>query len=212
MVAEFLATPGLKGLVDFNSHPWWFMGRAGGFVAYGVLLTSMLLGASVSSRIVDGLLTRSWVFELHKFLSLFLIVAVLFHAMIMLPDPYAHFTVDQLLVPFRSHVKPIPASIGIITLYGVVIIGASFYVTRLIGQKTWRLLHYLTFLVFVGGTAHAIWSGTDSHMLGARLFYTSSFLAVVFMIFYRTLASRTQKKRQPAAATTASKQTLPSAS
>jgi predicted ferric reductase len=211
MSADILAL-GLPRLVDFNSHPWWYLGRAGGFVAYGVLLVSVLLGASVSSRLFDGLLNRAWVYELHKFLSLFLILAVLFHALIMLPDPYAKFTVKQLLVPFQSHFKPIPTTVGIFALYGIVLIGLSFYVTRLIGQRAWRLLHYLTFLIFVGGTAHAIWTGTDSQTLGARLFFVTSFLGVLFLIFYRTLASRSQQKRATAAGVSALKRTIPTVS
>jgi hypothetical protein len=99
--------------IDLGLHTYWYLGRAGGFVAFALLLISMLLGIAISSRIFDGLLTRGWFFELHKFISLFLLGAVLFHALIMLPDPYANYSVDELLVPFRSHIMPEATAVGI---------------------------------------------------------------------------------------------------
>jgi len=180
--------------IDPALHTYWYLGRAGGFVAFTVLLISVLLGVAISSRIFDGLLARAWFFELHKFISLFLLGAVLFHALIMLPDPYANYTADELLIPFRSHIMPMATSIGILSLYGLALINLSFYLTKWIGQRTWRQLHYLTFLAYAGGAVHAIWAGTDSDLLGVRYFYLASGITLVFFVLYRILAVRSQKK------------------
>jgi predicted ferric reductase len=182
--------------IDLGLHTYWYLGRAGGFVAFALLLLSLLLGIAISSRIFDGLLARPWFFELHKFVSLFLLAAVLFHALIMLPDPYANYTVDELLIPFRSHIMPEATSIGILSLYGLALISLSFYLTRWIGQKTWRLLHYATFLTYVGGVAHALWAGSDSDLLGVRYFYLASAIGLFFFVLYRILAVRSPKKPQ----------------
>lgn len=183
--------------VDLGSHTYWYLGRAGGFVAFALLLISMLMGVAISSRIFDGLLTRAWFFELHKFASLFLLGAVLFHALIMLPDPYAGYTVDELLLPFRSHIMPEATAIGILSLYGLTFVSFSFYATRWIGQPTWRKLHYLTFLAYAGGAIHALWAGSDSDLLGVRYFYLASGIGLIFFVFYRILAVRSQKKAAP---------------
>lgn len=179
--------------IDFSLHPYWYLGRAGGFVAFVVLLLSLSMGVMISSRLFDGLLSRGWFFELHKFVSLFLVVAVLFHAFVMLPDPYANFTVPELLIPFRSHIDSPALALGIISLYGLVLINVSFYVTRWIGQKNWRRLHYLTFATYWLGIVHAIWAGTDSDLLEVRYFYLASGVALVFLILYRIMAARSQK-------------------
>ena len=42
------------------------------------------------------------------------------------------------------------------------IVVGSFYVRRQIGQRAWRTLHYVTFLAFLGATAHGVMAGTDS--------------------------------------------------
>lgn len=184
----------LLAAADLGLHTYWYLGRAGGFVAFALLLISVLLGVAISSRIFDGLLARAWFFELHKFVSLFLLGAVLFHALIMLPDPYASYTVDELLVPFRSHIMPAATSIGILSLYGLALINLSFFLTKWIGQRTWRTLHYLTFLAYAGGVVHALWAGTDSDLLGVRYFYLASGVTLFFFVLYRILAVRSQKK------------------
>src|SRR3972149_6375833 len=118
-------------------HIYWYLGRAGGFVAFGLLFASVALGLAGSSRVFDGLLARPWVFEMHQFLSLFVLLAMLFHALILLPDPYAQFTPEELLVPFASPYRPVPLAVGIIVLYGSIVVSASFYLKGLIGQRGW---------------------------------------------------------------------------
>ena len=171
-------------------HMWWYLGRAGGFVAYGLLFASVALGLAVSSRVFDGMLARPWVFEMHQFLSLFVLLAMLFHALVLLPDPYAQFTPEELLVPFASPYRPVPLAVGIIVLYGSIVVSASFYLKGLIGQRGWRVLHYGSFALFVGAMIHGILAGTDSGEQWAQLTYLSSGLAVLFLSFFRILASR----------------------
>jgi predicted ferric reductase len=175
-------------------HPYWYLGRAGGLVAFSLMFISVILGVAISSRIFDGLLARGWFFELHKFVSLLLIGAVAFHAFVMLPDPYANYTVAELLIPLRSHIMPEATAVGIVSFYALILVSLSFYLTRWIGQKAWRQLHYLTFLAYGAGTVHAIWAGTDSELLGVRYVFFATGVALVFFILYRMLAVRSQKR------------------
>jgi predicted ferric reductase len=201
---DFLALSLPGHLLDeMLKHAWWYLGRSAGFISYGLLVLSVVLGVGISSRIGDGLLARAWVFELHRFLSVFVLAVVLFHALVMLPDPYAKFTVRELLVPFQSHYRDGPMALGIITLYGLGLVTLSFYVTKLIGQKTWRALHYTTFLLFVSATAHGVLTGTDTKSHAVQVFYLGSATLVLFMVFYRVLALRSvkpKKKPSPASA------------
>src|SRR3990172_10754512 len=79
--------PESPGTSMTSEHLYWYLGRAGGFVAFGLLFASVALGLAVSSRVFDGLLARPWVFEMHQFLSLLVVIAILFHALILLPYP-----------------------------------------------------------------------------------------------------------------------------
>ena len=205
LVAVGLSMP--KGLPDPTAsmtsvHAYWYMGRASGFIAYGLLLASIALGLAVSSRVADGLLARPWVFDMHQFLSLFVLIVMMFHVLILLPDPYAQFKLQELMVPFASRYRPLAVGVGAIVLYGSVIVSASFYLKRAIGQKGWRALHYATFALFVGATAHGVFAGTDSREQWAQITYLSSGLLVLFLTFFRILASRRamQQAKRPNAA------------
>jgi predicted ferric reductase len=186
----------LPANVDLGLHTYWYLGRAGGFVAFGLMFVSVLLGVAISSRIFDGLMARAWFFEVHKFVSLLLLVAVVFHAFIMLPDPYANYSVADLLVPLRTDIRPEATAVGILSFYGLAVLGLSFYVTRWIGQRAWRTMHYLTFVTYLGGTIHAVWAGTDFNVLGIRYAFLACGIALVFFVLYRILAARSQKRTQ----------------
>lgn len=181
--------------LDLTQHIWWYLGRSTGLIAYWLLFASVAMGLAVSSRVFDGVVARPWVFEIHKFLSVFVLGLMLFHALVMLPDPYAKFTVAELLVPFRSDYRPTAMAAGIVTLYASVFITATFYVKGIIGQKMWRWIHYSTFAIFLGAMGHGIWTGTDSERTAVQYSYLASAAALVFLIFFRILAARSAGAR-----------------
>jgi predicted ferric reductase len=182
----------------YSIHKWWYMGRAGGFIAFGLLFASVVLGLGVSSRVFDGLLMRSWVYDLHQFLSIFVLLAMAFHALILLPDPYAHFSLADLAVPFASPYRPIAVGVGVIVLYGSVVVTLSFYFKRWIGQRLWRQLHYASFALFAGALAHGVTAGTDTGESWAQVAYLASATIVIFLVFFRILAARDYARRRPA--------------
>ncbi len=172
-------------------HTYWYLGRSAGLVSYWLLCSIVVLGLAVRSRLFDGWVNRGWFFELHRFLSLFVLIAVLFHALIMLPDPYAGFTLREVLIPFQSHLSSnIAMGLGIVAFYGTAFLTLTFYVRGLIGQRGWRLLHYLTFGVYVLVLAHALLNGTDSKGDVVKISYLASASVVLFFLFYRMIATR----------------------
>jgi len=173
-----------------SSHLYWYMGRASGFIAFSLLLASLVLGLAVSSRVFDGLLVRPWVYEMHQFLSLYVLVVTVFHALIFLLDPYALFRLEDLMIPFASTYRPAAVGTGTIVLYGIIVVSLSFYLRQFIGQRVWRLLHYLTFALFFGALVHGVWAGTDTREPLAQVCYLVAGLTALFFTFFRILASR----------------------
>lgn len=179
-------------------HRWWYMGRAAGFVAFGLLLASMLLGLGVSSRVFDGLLVRPWVFDMHQFVSILGLIAAAFHALILLPDPYARFTLVQLTVPFASPYRPLAVGLGGIALYGSIVVAVSVWAKCWLGQRGWRAVHYAAFALFAAALVHGVTAGADSHEGWAQLVYLAAGLSAMFFTFFRILAARSQARRNPA--------------
>ncbi len=175
-------------------HRWWYLGRASGFVAYALLVGSMVLGIAISSRVFDGLLVRPWVFEMHQFLSFFVLIAMAFHALILLPDPYTHFNLAELLVPFASPYRPLAIALGTLALYGMLAVAFSYSAKRWLGQAGWRNLHYVSFPLFAGALIHGVTAGADSGATPVQVWYLVSGLAIVFFTFFRILAARSRPR------------------
>jgi methionine sulfoxide reductase heme-binding subunit len=163
----------------------WYCVRALGFLAYLILAASVLYGLLLSTKILDAIAHRPVSFALHKDLAIVALIVGTLHGTLLTFDQSFSFTPLAILVPFESPYSPVSVGIGQLTLYATAVVTASFYVRRHIGQKTWRLLHYATFLAFVGASVHGIASGSDSGTAWAFWVYLVPVTSAVFLITYR---------------------------
>jgi predicted ferric reductase len=174
----------------------WYSVRALGFLAYIVLAGSVLYGLLLSTKILDAIAHRPVSFALHKDLAIVALILGTLHGGLLTLDQSFNFTPASLIVPFASPYSPITVGIGQLTLYGTAVITASFYVRRHIGQRAWRLLHYVTFLSFIGATFHGIASGSDSGTPWAFWLYLIAVAAAVFLITYRVVISLAARRHR----------------
>ena len=163
----------------------WYAVRAFGFLAYLVLAASVLYGLLLSTKILDAIAHRPVSFALHKDLSIVGLILASLHGIILLGDQSFDFSLRAILVPFASPYASFTVGIGQLTFYASLVILLSFYVRRRIGQRTWRLLHYVTFLSFAGASYHGIASGSDSGSAWAFWIYLAPVTAMVFLTTYR---------------------------
>jgi DMSO/TMAO reductase YedYZ heme-binding membrane subunit len=173
----------------------WYSVRAMGFLAYGVLAASVLYGLLLSTKILDAIAHRPVSFALHKDLAIVALLFATLHGALLTADQSFPFTPRAILVPFASPYFPIWVGVGQLTFYLTAIVTASFYVRRQIGQRAWRLLHYLTFLAFIGASAHGIASGSDSGTPWAFWIYVIPIAAAVFLLTYRIVVSLSSESR-----------------
>jgi predicted ferric reductase len=185
----------LMGLPLVNSTPaYWYMARAGGIVAYLLLWLSTVWGLTLSTKITDGLIPAPIAYGLHEFLSLGAVVFAILHGAVLLGDEYFQFNLIHLIVPYTAPYQPFWTGLGTITLYLTVILTASFYLRKQIGQKTWRALHYLTFAGYMLALLHGLMAGTDTALPVIKLMYLGTGFTVLFLTYYRLF---TLKKKVP---------------
>jgi predicted ferric reductase len=145
-------------------------------------------------------------FAIHEYVSLLGLAFAMFHALVILGDKYISFTLTQILVPFSTvDYKPIWVGLGQIGFYTWAIVALSFYIRSRIGQKTWRLLHYLSFGMYLLALFHGIFSGTDTSAAWAQQYYWFSGASLLFLFFVRILntiinALFPAQKRRPTSA------------
>lgn len=164
----------------------WSASRLLAFLAYFALTGSVVYGLLLSTKLLDVIAHRPITFTLHQDLASFGLGLAAIHGALLGLDTTVPSSLGQLLVPFATEYRPLWVGVGQISLYLMVAVVASFYARRRIGQRAWRLFHYVTFLSFAGATAHGLFSGTDSDTWG-RWIYLAATAVVVVLFVYRVL-------------------------
>ena len=182
--------PGLGGSLEGSApQAFWFLSRSSAMAAYWLLWLSMALGLMITNK-----LARLWpggpvAFDLHQYATLLGLAFVLFHALILLGDRYIHYTLGSILLPFASgEYKPFWVGLGQVGFYLMALVAFSFYLRKRITTRVWRLIHYLSFAVFVLALAHGVLSGSDSQSAWIRGGYWVSAGLLLFLLIYRILA------------------------
>jgi predicted ferric reductase len=164
--------------------PWAFE-RLFAFLAYFAMAGSVVYGLLLSTKILDAIAHRPITFTLHQDLASAGLGLAAVHGMLLALDKTVPFTLAQIAVPGLAPYAPIWVAAGQVAFYLMAIVVGSFYLRRRIGQRAWRMLHYVTFLAFIGATAHGVLAGTDSGTTWAWWIYVGSTILVVFLLVFR---------------------------
>jgi DMSO/TMAO reductase YedYZ heme-binding membrane subunit len=184
------ALGGIAAVADGNraSLPWLFE-RLFALLAYLALSGSVVYGLLLSTKVLDHLAHRPVSFLLHKDLAAIGVGLAAIHGVLLGLDHTVPFSMAQILIPGLAPHSALAVAFGQVALYLALIVTGSFYVRRRIGQRAWRTLHYLTFLVFLGATVHGVVAGSDSGSTWARGMYVAAATVVVFLLAYRIALS-----------------------
>jgi DMSO/TMAO reductase YedYZ heme-binding membrane subunit len=169
---------------EFDRLPW-YITRVSALLAYLALTGSVIYGLLLSTKILDRIAHRAVSFTLHQDLSSFALALALVHAAVLMLDRSVPYEPLQLIVPFSGPYRPLWVGIGQLALGLSLLVLLSFYVRKRIGQKTWRRLHYVSFLAFLAATAHGLMAGTDTSAPWVILGYLLMTAIVVFLLTYR---------------------------
>jgi len=177
-----------ESLLGAEPKAYWYLSRSSGLVAYSLLWASMLLGIGITSKVALLWPGGPTAFDLHRHSSLLGLAFTLFHALILLGDRYTGYTVGQIATPFASEeYRPVWVGLGQVGGYMLAIVTLSFYIRRVTGPWAWRLIHGLSFAVFLLALAHGLWSGSDSEAFAVQVLYWVSGGSVLLFTTYRVL-------------------------
>jgi sulfoxide reductase heme-binding subunit YedZ len=141
-------------------HLFWITSRAAGTVSLVLASLAVSIGLMMSTRLLKGRGTD--LRATHEALSMAAIVALVIHAVSLLGDKYLHPSVLDITLPFVSGYKSVWMSLGIVSGWGLIALGLSYYWRARIGVARWRALHRFTALAWLGGLLHAVGMGTDA--------------------------------------------------
>jgi len=154
-----------------TSFPWYVV-RAAGFVAAGLLILLMLSGIGQVTGLTYRFIEPVKAWALHKAMAIALCVSIAIHVGFLLLDHYLPFSLGQVLVPLNSSYSNgtkmlgiplggLAVAFGILAMYGVAIIVASSLGWINTRRARWHKLHYLSYLVMFLVILHGLYAGTD---------------------------------------------------
>jgi methionine sulfoxide reductase heme-binding subunit len=168
----------------------WYVARASGLVAFGILTLSVWLGLATSTRVL-GRGRQKHVVGWHQTLAWTGLSAIALHAVSLLFDPTLNFGLSSVLVPLASAWRPGAVAAGVVAGWLTLTLATSFRMRKRIGQKGWRRLHYASFAAFLLTVGHALTAGTDLRGVSGLLIGGIAMAPVVWLGLFRILAPRT---------------------
>ena len=100
-----------------SSHFWWYVARAGGLVAWALVLASCTWGLLHALRAFGRRPSPAWMLSTHRYLSALAIAFVAVHVVAILADDFVHFSLADVLVPMVSSWHPLAVAWGIVGMY-----------------------------------------------------------------------------------------------
>ena len=182
-----LVMKGVASAMAAKSPAFWFVSRAAGVVAYVLLWASTAWGILMSSKAVKELVSGPLAFTLHNVTAWLALGFSAVHAWALLGDRVVSFSPVGILLPFAANYQPVLTGLGTLSLYAGLLVSLSFYFTKHIGYRTWRVIHTLSYLMFVGVTLHSVLLGTDSSTLVMQVVYLLAGGSVLFLTLFRIL-------------------------
>ena len=140
----------------------WFATRGSGIVSMLLFSAVMVLGILTTMRWQSTGWPRFLTAELHRTVSLLSVAFILAHIVTSILDPFAKLGIQAALIPFASTYRPLWVGLGVLSMdIGIAVLVTSLLKAR-IGQRVWRLVHWLAYASWPLAILHTIGSGSDA--------------------------------------------------
>lgn len=172
------------------AHIAWYTVRASGYTALVLLTLSMVLGLLLGLNVKSARWPRFLTNDLHGFTTLVALVFVGIHIVATVLDPFMHFGLAGVLVPFASGYRPIGMAAGIVATYLMLAVWISSRLQRRIGWQRWRTLHYAVFAIYALSIGHTLLTGEDGSTTWGRWIIVGSVILVSMLTAVRAMVGR----------------------
>jgi predicted ferric reductase len=147
------------------SHFWWYVARAGGFVAWGLVLASCVWGMFLGLRTGARRPSPAWLLAMHRYLSMLALTFIAVHVVALLADSFVQFSLADVLLPMVSTWHPLALAFGIVGMYLAVAIEVTSLLRHRMSTATWRGIHVTAYVVLAFTTIHLLSAGTDARSI-----------------------------------------------
>jgi methionine sulfoxide reductase heme-binding subunit len=172
----------------------WYLMRASGFVAFGLLTLTLALGVANVARWERGRWTRAVAALVHRNASLLAVVFLVIHIATAVTDEYVSIPALSAVIPGISGYDPLWVGLGAVSVDVMVALVLTSLLRDRLGRRTWRAVHWLAYLAWPLALAHSIGAGSgkgvDTGRLWTAAIYVSAGVVMAAAVAVR-LAVRT---------------------
>jgi hypothetical protein len=171
-----------------------------GLVAMWMLTINILFGLLLSTRYNP---VKQWphrkipIFQIHNWNGYLALAVALLHPVILLfAEGKQRFRFIDIVYPLNSPVQPAYNTLGAIALYLLIFVVVTTYFRPQLGNRTWKKLHFATYLLAFFFYAHGIVTNPDLKDLpldpldGEKIMIEGCALLVVVGIVWRVRKAR----------------------
>ena len=163
----------------------WYTTRGAGAVALILLSSVVVLGILSTLRVQSRSWPRFLTSGLHRNLALMTLVFLALHIVTAVVDPYTNLGWAAALIPFSSSYRTLWLGLGVIAFELLAAIIVTSLLRGLIGHRTWRAIHWLTYAAWPIGVLHGIGTGTDTLSVWMLAITAGCLAAVGVAVFLR---------------------------
>ncbi len=140
----------------------WYTTRGAGAVTLILLSVVVVLGILSTLRVQNESWPRFLTTGLHRNLALMTLVFLALHIVTAVVDPYTNLGWAAALIPFSSYYRTFWLGLGVIAFELLVAIVVTSLVRGVLGHRSWRAIHWLTYAAWPIGVLHGLGTGTDA--------------------------------------------------
>lgn len=183
--------------VSGSSTGLWLTARAAGLTSY-LLLTLVTIAGLVLSHPARHRLrwpNAAQRLRVHAALTVFTLVFVVLHIVVLALDPWAKVGWLGAVLPFGSQYRPLPVTLGLLSLWAGIITGATAALAGRFTGRIWRPLHRFSASVWVLAWLHGVFAGSDT-AAWMWMYAITGFLVVATAGWRYSAVSRADKVRE----------------
>jgi sulfoxide reductase heme-binding subunit YedZ len=144
-----------------NDTILWYATRGAGVVSLLLLTGVVVLGIVSTMRWQTASWPRFLTTGLHRNLALATLIFLAIHIVTAVVDPFTALGWQAAIIPFSSPYRRLWLGLGVVAIYLLIAIVVTSVLRPLFGHRTWRLVHWLAYLMWPVAVIHGIGTGTD---------------------------------------------------
>jgi sulfoxide reductase heme-binding subunit YedZ len=176
---------GMSAIVATAPRALWYLTRGTGTVAFLLLTVAVVLGIAHSVRWSPARTPRFVVQDLHRNISLLVIVFVVIHVATAIIDGFAPIRWLDAVVPFTSAYRAVWLGLGAVALDILLAVAVTSLLRARLGFRVWKGIHGSAYVCWVVAIFHGLGAGSDTRQTWMLALAACSVLAVLAATIWR---------------------------